>query len=50
MDDDDLPPGPRKPKETAAGDFGQLMGGGLWLALLLAVAGVVLYFLTRAHG
>jgi hypothetical protein len=50
MEDDDLPPKPHKPEETAAEDFGQLFGAGLWIALFLAIAGVVLYLLLRAHG
>ena len=50
MEDDDLPPKPPGAEETAAGDFGQLIGAGLWIALFLAIAGVVLYFVLRAHG
>jgi hypothetical protein len=50
MDDDDLPPGTHQSEETAAGDFGQLFGAGLWIALFLAIAGGALYFVTRAHG
>ncbi len=50
MDDDDLPPRPHKPEEGAAGEFGQLMGAALWLALFLALAGVIFYIVTRAHG
>ena len=50
MEDDDLPPKPHQPEETAAGDFGQLIGAGMWIALFLALAGIVLYFVTRAHS
>jgi hypothetical protein len=50
MEDDDLPPESHQSEETAAGIFGQLVGAGLWVALFLAIAGVVLYFVLRAHG
>jgi hypothetical protein len=50
MDDDDLPPRPHQTEETAAGDFGQLFGAGMWIALFIAIAGVVLYILLRTHG
>ena len=50
MDDDDLPPRGRVPEEGAAGEFGELVGAGLWIALFLVAAGVVLYFVTRLHG
>jgi len=48
--DDDLPPKPAPSEETAAGDFGQLFGAGMWLAVFLALAGVVLYFVIHAHS
>jgi hypothetical protein len=51
MDDDDLPPQPLRdaPEQTEgfAQSLGELVGGGLWLALFLAVAGGVLYFFLR---
>jgi hypothetical protein len=50
MDQDDLPPPVHVPEEGAAGAFGELFGAGLWIALFLAVAGGILYFLLRAHG
>lgn len=50
MTDDDLPPQPHRAEESAAGDFGQLIGAGVWIALFVAIAGVVLYILLRAHG
>ncbi|HUB85118.1 MAG TPA: hypothetical protein VL971_05450 [Rhizomicrobium sp.] len=50
MDEDDLPPAPHRAEETGAGNFGQLIGAGLWIALFVAIAGIVLYILLRAHG
>jgi hypothetical protein len=50
MNDDDLPPKPRAPDEGVAGAFGELMGASVWIVLFLVLAGVVLYFVTRAHG
>ncbi|MBS0274982.1 MAG: hypothetical protein JSR55_11415 [Proteobacteria bacterium] len=52
MDEDDLPPRPLRdaPEQTEgfAQSLGELAGGSLWIALFLAVAGGLLYFLLRA--
>jgi hypothetical protein len=48
--DDDLPPREHVPEESAAGQFGETIGAGLWVALFMAIAGGILYFLLRLHG
>lgn len=49
MNDDDLPPRGHVPEEDAAGIFGELVGASLWIALFLAAAGVILYFVIHTH-
>jgi hypothetical protein len=52
MDQDDLPPQPEKPSDssTLGGTLGQTFGGFVFIALFLAIAGVVLYFVVRWFG
>ena len=52
MDEDDLPPRPlQKPPQQTEGfaeSLGELAGASLWVAVFLAVAGLILYFILRA--
>ena len=50
MQDDDLPPKPHEAEETAAGDFGQLIGAGAWIVLFLILGGIIFYIAARAYG
>ena len=47
MDDDDLPPPPAANDTGFAGELGRTVGGFLWIAVFLAIAGGVLYAVTR---
>jgi hypothetical protein len=47
MDDDDLPPRPDNSDTGFTGELGSTVGGVLWLVPFLAVAGLVLWLVTR---
>ncbi len=48
MDNDDLPPQPRRERDTGfSGALGWTVGSMVWIVLFMVVAGVVLYALTR---
>jgi hypothetical protein len=50
MDDDDLPPQPRDDDTGFSGELGRTFAGFIWVAAFLAVAGGVLFGLTRLFG
>ena len=48
MDEDDLPPQPHPANDTGfSGALGLTVGTFVWIAVFLAVAGGVLYLVTR---
>ena len=47
MDEDDLPPKPRDEDTGFSGELGRTFSGFVWVAIFLAIAGVVLYAATR---
>jgi hypothetical protein len=49
MDEDDVPPPPAVEKDSGfSGALGRTVGSFVWIAIFIAIAGVVLYALTRA--
>ncbi|HEY4944422.1 MAG TPA: hypothetical protein VII56_23540 [Rhizomicrobium sp.] len=47
MDEDDLPPKPLDTDPGFSGELGRTFAGFVWVALFLAIAGAVLYAVTR---
>ena len=47
MDDDDLPPKKLENDTGFSGELGRTVAGFVWVAVFLAVAGAVLYAVTR---
>lgn len=47
MDQDDLPPQPKPNDSGFSGALGQTVAGFVWVAVFLAIAGGVLYAVTR---
>ncbi|HEY2071040.1 MAG TPA: hypothetical protein VGG48_15900 [Rhizomicrobium sp.] len=51
MEEDDLPPRQTPPhEETAAGDFGRLVGTLVWVALFVGLAGAIAYIAIHWMG
>jgi hypothetical protein len=47
MDEDDLPPHPTKPDTGFSGALGRTAGNFVWIAIVFALAGGLLYLATR---
>ena len=47
MDEDDLPPPPPANDTGFSGELGRTVGTFVWIAVFLAIAGGVLYAVTR---
>jgi hypothetical protein len=47
MDTDDLPPAPRENDNGFAGELGRTVASFTWIAVFIAIAGVVLWLVTR---
>ena len=48
MDEDDLPPSPAADKDGGfSGALGRTVGNFVWIAIFIAIAGAVLFAVTR---
>jgi hypothetical protein len=50
MDEDDLPPPPRRPSESFAGEMGATIGRAVWILALMAIIGAVVYLAIKVWG